>query len=373
MKTNPYSQESDIRLVILATYRCNLKCRYCFVPKDDKYMPLEYLMRSVDFLLTSDKKGTLQFHFFGAEPLMMPFGLYKKLVAYAEKRMEETGKKIKFILTTNGVLLDDRKMDFFRKHDFTIELSLDGAPLSQNLNRPQERGPAVPGSCCAMAAHRPKTIPRGRIRAPTGADSYGIIVKNLPRIFRSGVANRVSMVISPRTARYLSRNFFHLIRIGFRNLFMMTACGMEWPERSLASLREELKKIEPMCLHLIRNKKITFHNIEDWFAPFRMNTELSVDLDGHIYSACHCYLIHDKNIRKKYALGHLDRLNETIDVMSMRRFTNEQAIHILYDVEDILKSVKSNRRAGNIMAAFVERLAAKLGMKTSRLTKSAER
>ncbi len=368
MKTAHYSQESDVRLVLLVTYRCNLKCKYCFVPKNDKYMPLEYLMRSVDFLLTSEKKGTLQFHFFGAEPLMMPFGLYEKLVAYAEKRMEETGKKIKFILTTNGVLLDDRKMDFFRKHDFTIELSLDGNPLSQNLNRPQD-------TCCVMAAHSPKTIPHAGTKAGTkaGADSYGIIVKNLPRIFKSGVANRVSMVISPRTSGYLSENFSHLIRIGFRNLFMMTACGMEWPAQALSNLRQELKKIEPMCLHLIRNKKITFHNIEDWFAPFRMNTELSVDLDGHIYSACHCYLIHDTNIRKKYALGHLDKLDETIDVMSMRRFTNEQAIHILYDVEDILKSVKSNRKAGNIMAAFVERLAAKLGMKTSRVTQSAER
>jgi sulfatase maturation enzyme AslB (radical SAM superfamily) len=320
-------EQADLRLVLLVTYRCNLGCRYCFVPKDEQYMPLEYLRRAVDFILTSEKQG-LQIQFFGAEPLLMPFGHYRKMIAYAERRMKETGKKVDFILTTNGVLLNDERIKFFRRHGFTIELSIDGSPLSQNLNRPQT----------------------------SGADSYGLLVRNLPRIFKSGIAARVSMVISPQTSKYLSGNFIHLVKLGFHRIFMMVACGMEWPKASLDSLREELKSIEPVCAHLINTGKITFHNIEDWLAPFRMNTELSVDLDGNLYSACHCYLIHNKRTRKKYSLGKLDGPLENIDTVSERRFSNETAIKILYRDEKILKGLESNRQAGNIMAEFVGRL-----------------
>lgn len=110
---------------------CNLRCSYCFASTGDfgggrKLMPLEVGCRAIDFLMeNSGTRKHLEVDFFGGEPLMN-FEVVKQIVSYARKAEKQCGKVIRFTITTNGVLLDDDKIDFINREMGNVVLSLDG-------------------------------------------------------------------------------------------------------------------------------------------------------------------------------------------------------------------------------------------------------
>ena len=110
---------------------CNLRCKYCFASTGDfgkgrKLMTFETGKKAIDFLLEKslDRKN-LELDFFGGEPLMN-FDVVKQIVEYARSREAEYGKKFRFTITTNGVLLDDDKIDFINREMSNVVLSIDG-------------------------------------------------------------------------------------------------------------------------------------------------------------------------------------------------------------------------------------------------------
>jgi uncharacterized protein len=118
-------------LCLHIAHTCNLNCSYCFASQG-KYqgeralMSLEVGKRALDFLIENSKGRTnLEVDFFGGEPLMN-FDVVKELVKYARIREKETGKKFRFTLTTNGVLIDDDVIDFANREMHNVVLSLDG-------------------------------------------------------------------------------------------------------------------------------------------------------------------------------------------------------------------------------------------------------
>lgn len=56
----------------------------------------------------------------------MNFDVVKELVAYARSREKETGKRFRFTLTTNGMLINDDVIDFANREMSNVVLSLDG-------------------------------------------------------------------------------------------------------------------------------------------------------------------------------------------------------------------------------------------------------
>ena len=110
---------------------CNLRCEYCFASTGDfgvgrKLMDFETGKRAIDFLIEkSANRKFLELDFFGGEPLMN-FDVVKQIVNYARSREEECGKKFRFTITTNGMLMDDDKADFINKEMYNVVLSIDG-------------------------------------------------------------------------------------------------------------------------------------------------------------------------------------------------------------------------------------------------------
>jgi uncharacterized protein len=83
-------------------------------------------VKALDYLVeNSGNRKNLEVDFFGGEPLMN-FDLVKDLVAYGRKIEKEYNKNFRFTITTNGVLLDDEKMEFINENMENIVLSLDG-------------------------------------------------------------------------------------------------------------------------------------------------------------------------------------------------------------------------------------------------------
>lgn len=110
---------------------CNLRCEYCFASTGDfgetrGLMSFETGKKAIDFLIEkSEDRVGLEVDFFGGEPLMN-FDVVKKIVKYARSKEDEFGKKFNFTITTNGMLLDDDKIDFINKEMYNVVLSIDG-------------------------------------------------------------------------------------------------------------------------------------------------------------------------------------------------------------------------------------------------------
>ena len=113
-------------------HECNLRCRYCFAGEgnysltDRGFMSLEVGKKALDFLVeSSGSRRNLEVDFFGGEP-MMNFDVVKELVAYGRSLEEKAGKKFRFTLTTNGVLLTDDAIEYINQNMDNVVLSLDG-------------------------------------------------------------------------------------------------------------------------------------------------------------------------------------------------------------------------------------------------------
>lgn len=120
-------------LCLHVAHDCNLRCQYCFASTGDfgtgrKIMPFEVAKKAIDFVIErSGKRRNIEVDFFGGEPLMA-WDTVEQTIDYARSIEEEHGKKFRFTITTNGLLLDDEKIDYINANMDNVVLSLDGRP-----------------------------------------------------------------------------------------------------------------------------------------------------------------------------------------------------------------------------------------------------
>ena len=127
-----YNEENIVKAMCLhVAHDCNLKCKYCFASQGNfkgerSMMDLETGKKALLYLaMNSGKRRNLEVDFFGGEPLMN-FETVKKLVDYGRELEKEYNKRFRFTITTNGVLLDDEKIDYINENMENVVLSLDG-------------------------------------------------------------------------------------------------------------------------------------------------------------------------------------------------------------------------------------------------------
>lgn len=118
-------------LCLHVAHDCNLRCKYCFASTGDfgkgrKIMPFETAKKAIDFVISRSKsRKNIEIDFFGGEPLMA-WDTVVKTVDYARSLENKTGKKFRFTITTNGLLLDSEKIDYINQNMDNVVLSLDG-------------------------------------------------------------------------------------------------------------------------------------------------------------------------------------------------------------------------------------------------------
>lgn len=111
--------------------------------------------RAVDWLIEqSGRMKMIHVGFFGGEPFLN-FPLLRAVVAYARRRVRETGKEVAFHATTNGTRLDDETVPFIKEHGIKVTVSFDGPRAVQDAQRPFADGR---GSCDVIAAGLKKLL-----------------------------------------------------------------------------------------------------------------------------------------------------------------------------------------------------------------------
>ena len=141
-----------LQMTLCVTENCNLSCNYCAYSKYYEYsrrpsprnMDFKVAKNALDYYCTLIEEGKRYnpyrkpaIGFYGGEPLLQ-FELIKKCISY----LEDSYSSYEFLysITTNGTLLDDEKIDFLVKHNFSIAISLDGPQCEHDRNRVYKTG-----------------------------------------------------------------------------------------------------------------------------------------------------------------------------------------------------------------------------------------
>ncbi|MCA1292285.1 4Fe-4S cluster-binding domain-containing protein [Paenibacillus sp. alder61] len=128
------------------SHDCNLRCTYCFGNGGDyghsrMLMTRETAKACIDYWyahLNRDQK-LFDVAFFGGEPLMNQEVLFFA-VEYINQLMSGHSGRVRYNITTNGTILNDKLLRLFKDNDFLVSISIDGIEKIHNRNRPFASG-----------------------------------------------------------------------------------------------------------------------------------------------------------------------------------------------------------------------------------------
>jgi uncharacterized protein len=94
----------------------------------------------VDFVFDATPPGRkMELSFFGGEPLLR-FDLIAEIVGYVRKKEQETRKPVALSITTNGTLLRQSMLEFFKAENIDLCISIDGPAPAHDANRVYRNG-----------------------------------------------------------------------------------------------------------------------------------------------------------------------------------------------------------------------------------------
>lgn len=127
---------------------CNMDCTYCFYADEAKkreqnsngkysygVMSRETAHKVIDRAY-EEGPSYCGFGFQGGEPTLAGLSFFQDFAAYARDRRPE-GTQLAFTIQTNGLELEDNFLDFLKKEQFLVGVSLDGPKGIHDRNRKQ--------------------------------------------------------------------------------------------------------------------------------------------------------------------------------------------------------------------------------------------
>lgn len=218
--------------VINVTDACNLRCKYCFTQPNPRTMSLDTAKAIIRFLMKEqdthfakvdgDKEFMMEpsVYFFGGEPMLGFDSLIKPLIEW----MKETGitekYKFHFGITSNGTLLNEEKSRYLYENKVGLLLSIDGAPETQDLQRP--------------------TV--------NGGKSSPMILYNLPTILKYWPEVTFRSTVEPYTAHKLFENYMWAREKGFVSYYVIPNAFQKWEPETIKELLLNLTKIENIMI-----------------------------------------------------------------------------------------------------------------------------
>jgi uncharacterized protein len=137
-KSHDFASTNEFKsLTLVVTQSCNMSCKYCYEDKTLKFggsvMSCDIAIHAIDFLF-EHSEGSISISYFGGEPLLN-FSVVKRSTEYAAKKALSTGRSIEFDIVTNGTIASNIIIEFLRKHNFKVGISLDGPKDIHDSNR----------------------------------------------------------------------------------------------------------------------------------------------------------------------------------------------------------------------------------------------
>ncbi|MCB9682264.1 MAG: radical SAM protein [Alphaproteobacteria bacterium] len=315
-----YTYDTVRRMVVIPTWQCELRCAYCFIPKQDgREMSRDTVERSVEMLLSTDEPE-VALQFFGGEALLA-WDTVQHALGYATRRADEVGKRIGFVLSSNGWSLTPERLEVLARYPVRLELSLDGDQRTQDRFRPS----------------------RWR-----GQGSYDhSIATHAQAILASGIEQYVIMVVHPTNVDAMPDNFFHIADMGFRHIQINNMLGRVWKPHELASFAKGLHTIGTELIRRWgRGEALEFINMRHRPLAMRLNGEVTIDHDGTVYGGNG--FLHETEHKDKFVVGHLDELT-SVD----RYWVDATDNNFLLDWSYRPRITQNNIEVGKVMTSFI--------------------
>jgi uncharacterized protein len=219
------------------TVECNLRCTYCFKEKWNEHMEEQVAFDTMVWLIyASGPQRDLNVAFMGGEPLLR-FKLIQKLVPFAKRRASQHGKRIHFSMTTNGTLVTDEVVAFWRRWDLGFHTSIDGTPEVQDRNRP----------------------------TTAGKGSARLVEQSARRILsvRPGTTARSTVV--PGSAGALAASYRYFRSLGYQDIAFVPGALPEWDDASIRLYEEQYRQVADLVMDDLRaGQPVTLKGLDDY-------------------------------------------------------------------------------------------------------------
>jgi len=204
-----------VNLSLVLNHRCNLRCRYCYAgEKVDRPMPLETARKAIELALDHARRGYLVVSLFGGEPLL-EIDLAESVVAYAEAQARRRNIRPYFSVSTNGTVLDERRLRLLTAKELQVQVSLDGGQQAQDANR----------------------------RFRNGRSSFATVEANLRRLVEAGLKVNVLAVVDPANAHLLGDSLDRIAALGVPEVYFAPNVRGAWDEAACARFESGLRAL----------------------------------------------------------------------------------------------------------------------------------
>lgn len=271
------------RLMLMVTRSCELRCGYCFVQKTETGLEMtpEIARQGVDLIMASDR-DKLEVQFFGGEPSRR-WDVVSQTMRYAAEHPGRNGRRLQFVLTTNGAGLDEERVAFLEDYPVMVLFSLDGDERAHARFRQAHIG--------------------------TDEEVYGRIERTRQLLADSGVAWFMNATMAPNGADEVYDRYHWARSMGVKRLQLNYSVGHYWrPEQE----RRYLEHIQrALYHHAAYPDGLHLFNWRSDCEPVMLSNDLIVDTDGSVLHDGAIFLERSLPVLKAtYDRGHLDTLTE---------------------------------------------------------------
>lgn len=229
-----------LTLTILPTFRCNLRCFYCFEDRTRTELMTPQIQEGVLQYVLKSLAGVNNIHvcWFGGEPLMA----WKIICTMSEKLMkiaEDNNCTYSARMISNGYLLDEDKIARLKEIGInSIQITLDGPPAMHSLRK------SIKGD--------PET-------------NFNFIIDKIKKLIDAKIKVKIRVNIDKKNLNAVDELLELLAKAGLQEAYIYPA--MIEPYTKLCS------DIENNCLH-----RDEFAEIETWFNKLLLEKGLRKDL-----------------------------------------------------------------------------------------------
>lgn len=201
-----------LTIIVKGTNGCNFDCSYCSLGKktntsiSGKEMLID-IMRYSCKLALSRKEGRILFILHGGEPTLIAPKAYSLAIEAINIEYPDITKE--FSIQTNGWVISDEFIEFYKKYDITVGVSIDGSKTIQDEVR----------------------------RSASGKPTYDVVCSNIDRLLKNDIRVSCLMVLSSGGLKedYSYLDFFYERNIHLKiNPLLNYGEVYEHPELSIA-------------------------------------------------------------------------------------------------------------------------------------------
>ncbi len=216
---------------------CNLRCKYCYERgrRINGRMSEANLQKAIAFIIdNSDIGERIDLTFLGGEPLLNKDMMYRAM----EIINEEYKKYAPYIfcnITTNGTMISEKDILFFRNNNFEVSISIDGDHKTHDLNR----------------------------ISLDGKDNYDLIISNMKKMLELQINLSVRMTATQNNVHLLYGNVKYFYDLGIKQINIGIDEVGKWTEKELSLFDESLELLDKYYLDSVVKDEGKVLNIYD--------------------------------------------------------------------------------------------------------------